>query len=135
MTNSIDNSQDVIYSRDVIARIADLRDDKDTYEIDADGLGDDWAVRYPDEAAELAALEALASALEGCGDWQYGEALIRDSFFVEYITDLIDDCYDMPALTEWPFRHMSMDYGAAAAEAEADYTAADFGGVLYLIRA
>ena len=36
---------------------------------------------------------------------------------------------------QWPFRHITIDYEAAAREAEVDYRIVDFDGVEYLIRA
>jgi hypothetical protein len=36
---------------------------------------------------------------------------------------------------EWPYRHLTLDYEAAAKEAEDDYIGVDFDGVTYLIRA
>jgi hypothetical protein len=35
---------------------------------------------------------------------------------------------------QWPYRHMTIDYEAAANEAEQDYMTVDFDGVEYLIR-
>ena len=120
----ISNTADVIDSRDVIARIEEL-----------EALGD---VLYADDVAELTALKALASEAESSPDWIHGETLIRESYFTDYIEQLIDDCYEMPkAFTsgEWPWRHATMDYEAAANEAKSDYFECDFDGVTYLIRA
>jgi hypothetical protein len=83
---SFSNSDDVIDSRDVIARIEYLRD-----WIAAAGEGDD----LDDAKAELAALEALESEAEGhASDWRYGETLIRDSYFEEYMDEMLEDIGD-----------------------------------------
>ena len=91
-----------------------------------------------DDHAELKALQALAEQGETeSRDWPHGETLIRRSYFVDYIEQLIDDCYEMPKQMhsgEWPYRHMTMDYEAAAKEAEQDYSSIDFDGEEYLIR-
>lgn len=126
MTNEISNTDDMIDSRDIIERIDQL----DGRAFDHDDLTDD-------EKSELKALKALAVQADSCADWGYGEALIRHSYFVDYIKELIDDCYSMPkemTSGEWPWRHVTVDYEAAAKEAECDYTFVDFGGVEYLIR-
>ena len=97
---------------------------------DCEGLSDD-------DHAELMALRKLAEQCDGCSDWQYGETLIRRSYWVKYIEQLIDDCYEMPKplkSDQWPYRHMTIDYKAAADEAEVDYISVDFDGVEYLIR-
>jgi DNA repair exonuclease SbcCD ATPase subunit len=87
---------------------------------------------------ELDILKALAEEAEAeSSDWQYGEQLIRKSYFVDYITETIHDCYELPKefnSGNWPFRHMTFDYEAAANEAEQDYASIDFDGVEYLIR-
>lgn len=70
-------------------------------------------------------------------DWIHGETLIREDYFTTYIEELIADCYRLPKeLTsgDWPWRHITVDYDAAADEAKADYMEADFDGVTYYIR-
>lgn len=70
-------------------------------------------------------------------DWSYGETLLHEEYFTKYIEDLIDDCYEMPKEMHsgnWPWRHMTMDYEAAADEAKQDYFEVDFDGVTYYIR-
>lgn len=123
MATPVSNVDDVIDSRDIIERIGDLegRDERDD-----------------DEQEELDTLIKLREQVEPyCPDWTDGATLIRHSYFVDYIEELIDDCYDMPEGMKagaWPWRHMKLNYEAAAQEAEQDYTAVDFDGVEYLVR-
>lgn len=139
---TIENTEDIIDSRDIIARIEELENERDDYTApNKDGyqtmIGADWAADNPEDAAELAALQALAQEAEDSPDWIHGETLIRRSYFVDYIAELINDCYEMPKEMnsgQWPYRHMTMDYEAAANEAEQDYMSVDFDGVEYLIR-
>ena len=122
MSNQIDNTQDIIDSRDIIARIEEL-----------EGIEEPNA----EEAQELAILLKVQEQAEDYSDWKYGEALIRESYFTDYIKELIDDCYELPKEFNsgaWPWRHMTLDYEAAADEAKDDYTWIDFDGVTYLIR-
>jgi hypothetical protein len=129
---TIENTENVIDSRDVIARIDELESCQDDHEADPTGG------HFSDEdAAELATLRALADEAESAPDWSHGETLIRRSYFVDYISELINDCYEMPKEMnsgQWPYRHMSIDYEAAANEAEQDYMSVDFDGQEYLIR-
>jgi len=121
MTNptTIDNTADVIDSRDVIARIEYLTD-----------LAEDCDY---DEVQELVALEALASQAEGyAADWHHGEALIRDSYFTEYAQQLADDMGAVPDDAAWPLT--CIDWQQAARELKMDYTAVEFDGVTYWIR-
>ena len=148
-TTPIDNTEDVIDSRDVIARIDelqavvdDLREEFDANPANAGVDFDNWVRNQvgcsTEEADELAALKALAAQCEGYGDWGHGEALIREDHFVKYIEELIDDCYTLPKeLTsgQWPYRHITIDYEAAAEEAKVDYTEVDFDGQTYFLRA
>lgn len=123
MSRTIDNSADIIDSREVIDRIEELETLTDTAELD--------------EVEELRSLLKVAEQGSGSPDWPYGEALIRDTYFTRYIEELIDDCYSLPKeLTsgDWPWRHITVDYEAAADEAKADYIDVDFDGVTYWIR-
>lgn len=125
MANTITNDDDIIDSRDIIERIEELN----SYDIS--DLSDE-------DIEELRTLKALAEEAEPeSSDWIHGETLIRRSYFVEYITETIHDCYEMPKKMtsgQWPYRHMYIDYEAATREAEQDYASVDFDGVEYLIR-
>lgn len=87
---------------------------------------------------ELNALKEICRQGEGYGDWAYGDLLINKSYFTDYIQELIDDCYEMPKdfnSDAWPWRHMKIDYEAAAEEAKHDYVEIDYDGTTYLFRA
>ena len=93
--------------------------------------GDTGADLYA-EALEYTALKALADEADGCGDWKYGELLIRESYFEAYAQALADDLgYIKPELS-WPYN--CIDWERAARELQMDYTSVDFDGVAYLIR-
>lgn len=112
----------VIDSRDVVERLEEL--------IDAEELDED-------EAEEWEQLQALVTECEGYSDWSYGATLIKDEYFTEYIEELIKDCYAMPKEMEsgeWPWRHITIDYEAAAEEAKQDYALVTFGDDEYWIR-
>ena len=141
ITATFDNTNDVIDSRDVIARIEELENEQaELLQQLSDGeiTEADMIAFDEDKGNELDALRELAAEAESSPDWIHGETLIRASYFVQYITELIDDCYDLPKeLTsgQWPYRHITIDFEAAAKEAEQDYISVDFAGVEYLIRA
>ena len=117
MTNEITNSQDIIDSRDIIARIADLEDDV-TLSIT--------------EIDELEALKALAEQCKGYGDWEHGEALIRDSYFEQYAQEMAENIGAIDHGARWPLSHI--DWPAAADELRADYMEVDFDGEAYQMR-
>jgi hypothetical protein len=141
MANKISNYDDIIDSRDVIARIEELAADvARLVELrDADTLTDEErdelaeiteAVTGAD--SELAVLQALADEASSAADWQYGEALIRDSYFVEYAQQLADDLGVIDSDAKWPANHI--DWEAAADELKVDYFNVEFDGVTYWIR-
>jgi hypothetical protein len=108
------NTDDIIDSRDVIEAIASLTADDPTN-------------------ASLPALIALAAqAADYAADWEYGEQLIRHTYFVEYAQELADDCGLIPRDVSWPLT--CIDWQHAARELEYDYTHVEFDGVTYLIR-
>ena len=120
--STVNNMQDVIDSRDVIQRIEELTD------IDPEEIGLD-----DEEKEELVALEELAKeASDYAPDWEYGEALIRDSYFEEYAQQLAEDCGMVNEAATWP--NNCIDWERAARELQHDYTAVDFDGVTYWIR-
>ena len=118
MTRTISNNDNMIDSRDVIARIEELSADR--AELDED------------DAAELQSLLDLASEAEGYApDWQHGATLIRDSYFVDYCQELCADIGDLPR--DLP-GYLVIDWEATARNLEMDYTTVSYGGVAYLIR-
>jgi hypothetical protein len=162
--DEITNDEDTIDSRDVIARIKYLADDRDSFTSECascdgtgeaitegkhgedknvdcpscDGAGsvddpDEWIDANPDEAEELAALEALAKEAEGyCSDWDSGAQLIRDSYFEDYAQELADDIGAIDSDAKWPLN--CIDWTQAARELQQDYTSVEFGDVTYWVR-
>ncbi len=131
MANTISNFDDVIDSRDVIARIEELEGEV----LNDDGVIDqsNEDADYRDKCGELAALQALADEASGyAADWQHGETLIRDSYFKDYAMELADDIGAIDNNASWPLT--CIDWDQAARELQMDYSAVDFDGVTYWIR-
>jgi hypothetical protein len=82
-------------------------------------------------AEEITSLNALLDEMGDC------EELIKESYFVEYITNIIDDCYDdikPKNSTHWPYYCVTIDYEMAARDAKVDYSNITYKGVDYLAR-
>ncbi len=145
MSRTISNSDDIIDPRDVIARIEELQDQRDSAKdaategptedtsgtwLTQDGMlvSDTWT---EDDETEYQSLKAFASDGEACADWSHGEAMIRDSYFVTYAQELADDLGYMNGnkAMNWPFT--CIDWKQAARELQYDYTSAEFDGVTY----
>jgi hypothetical protein len=134
------NTDDVIDVRDVIARVEELRAEKETHgdpDTDSPNMGD-WADKYPDESEELRMLESLLSDLCGYGgdeqwegDW-YPVPLIRESYFKEYAQELADDIGAVPGNAQWPMT--CIDWDQAARELQMDYSSVEFDGITYFYR-
>ncbi len=138
----------VIDSRDIIARIAELeaaRDDAaeryrwaiNAYEAESDPENSapnltDFQMDE-DDTAELAALLALEADAEGyADDWRYGVTLIRDSYFEDYARELAEEIGAMDPNASWPLT--CIDWAEAARQLQQDYTAVEFDGVTYWVR-
>lgn len=122
------NTDDVIDSRDVIARIEELKAIADAAAEDEDAPKLD-----EDEQAELAALKELELEASGyAADWEHGETLIRDSYFETYAQELAEDIGAIDRNANWPLG--CIDWKQAADELKVDYTSVDFAGVTYWVR-
>ena len=126
-TREISNSDDIIDSRDVIARIEFLQNAAEG----AEELG--MEVEY-DEREDLRTLVELAEQGQNSAeDWQYGATLIRDSYFVTYAQELAEDIGALPqGDSGWPA--YCIDWEWAARELRMDDTSVDFDGVTYWVR-
>lgn len=120
---SISNTDNIIDSRDVIERIAELQAERDA---DPEMFSDE-------DAEELAALQALDEAGSGWPNWKDGLTLILDSYFEDYARDLAADIGgDIFRDESWPACHI--DWSAAADSLRTDYGSIDFDGETYWLR-
>lgn len=153
---TVDNTQDILDSRSIIARIEELENDRESAGEDAykaiftdDRIGDnpddleteaeharigaeaEW--NTTDDGQELAALKSLADEAEGYSeDWKYGATLIRDSYFETYAQEIADDIGAIDSNAKWPLS--CIDWKQAAEELQQDYASVDFDDVTYWVR-
>jgi len=119
----IDNSQDLLDVRDIIARFEELESD---------------TARDDEDSEELSTLSALLEDLKGNGgdeDWRgcwYPITLIRDSYFRTYAEELAEDIGAINKDATWPLYHI--DWEAAAKALQVDYSTVEFSGVTYWYR-
>ncbi len=125
---NISKFDDVIDSRDVIERIEELESSLAEF-LDATD-GDDTA-NFSD-IDELRALRALAEECSSLStDWEYGETLIRYSYWQDYVQEMLEDCGEIPRNLPW---YISIDWEKTVASISQDYNLVDFDGVDYYIR-
>jgi len=136
---------DIIDSRDIIARIEELHEERETLSEELtkavdeeDGaefrrLSAECQEWEQDQGVELEELEIFARECSGYAPaWEYGEALILDTYFEEYARDLTEDLGDVDHDAPWP--HSYIDWEKAADALRMDYTAVEIGRYTYWIR-
>jgi hypothetical protein len=124
----LDLTDDIIDVRDIISRYEELEDlvtEQDTANVKADDLG------------EALILGKLLDELKGCGgdkqwrgDW-YPVTLIKNSYFIEYATDLVKDIGDMPRNIP---SYIEIDWEATANNIQQDYQYINIGEDTYWYR-
>jgi hypothetical protein len=153
--SEIDNYQDIIDSRDVEQRIAELHpfkvveNDITIEEFATEGEAAEFIEGKPeagdtgflpvteivvdeDEAEELRLLTELRDDVNS-SEWDDGLVLIRDSFFEDYAREMAEDLYGKQlGEATWPFT--SIDWEQAADELMVDYISVLFDGVTYYFR-
>ena len=133
---TVNNTHDILDSRDVISRIDELTEMRDEWiewqvgENTREDTPDPFGKEEQDELDMLVDLADEASAY--AADWEYGKTLIHGSYFKEYAQELAEDCGMIDADATWPAR--CIDWDQAAEELKQDYTSVDYGGVEYWIR-
>ena len=127
----VDNTQDVLDSRDIIKRIEVL-------ESEIESCGGVHALGSRGCGHGLEALLELQEDAQDAADWDHGAELIRDTYFTEYAQELAQDLAEdigeiVPgAFRGWPLAHI--DWEAAAEALTLDYTDVEFDGVTYWVR-
>jgi len=139
-STEISNTDDIIDSRDVIARIAELETELESLKENCETADSPEAfvaanlaaeLWEEEEAVELKSLRELTAEAEGYSDWHHGETLIRESYFTEYQQEMCDDCgYITKDFPTW----IVIDWEATSNNLRHDYTEVEFDGVTYLIR-
>ncbi len=133
----VSNTDDIIDSRDVIARIEELEAELEggyidgetsVYMVDDDG---DF-IDMDDEHEELKALKTLAEEAENVCSWEDGETLIRDTHFKDYAEQYADDSGAIDSTHYWPLD--CIDWDKAADDLQQDFSSVDFDGVTYWVR-
>jgi hypothetical protein len=139
----IDNSADIIDIRDLIARIEELREERDSWVLGApDGVEtanpEGWRIDEPYDAAELDTLESFVGEMKGSGgdhQWEgewYPVTLVRDSYFEDYAKDEAEQLDLIKDDVNWPYN--CIDWTRAANELQMDYSSADYDGITYWFR-
>ena len=131
--STVDLSADYIGVRDIIARVLELRDERDEYN-EKMGSPDAWDGVPDGEPEELAMLEGILSELAGYGDAEfdgdwYPLKLVADSYFTEYTQNLAEECGMVDTNARWPMT--CIDWEQAARELQMDYSSIEIRDTTY----
>lgn len=112
----IDNTEDIIDSRDIVERLRELG-----------GLDED-------DSDEFDSLSNLVDTINDYGgdSAEDGVTLIRDSYFETYAQEFAEEIGAIGSDGRWPT--YCIDWEWAARELQADYSALSFDGVTYWFR-
>lgn len=136
--NEISSIDDIIDSRDIMARIDELQSKRDDLE-DETGTDDEDEKKAAQQALEewddeneeeLEMWKAVADS--GIADFNYGVQLINENYFIRYCQELLQDIGDLPHNLPG---YIVIDWEATADNIKADYTEIDIGGNAYFVRA
>lgn len=134
----VNNTYDVIDSRDVFEKVDELESEIGGLKEDSSYLEDLYnpgtlESEIDELEEELKPIKAFADELkEASTESQDGETVVRGSFFETYAQELADDLGLTTDSDTWPLYHI--DWDAAADSLKQDYTEVDFDGVTYFIR-
>ena len=139
----IDNTDDVIDSRDVIERVEELESELAELGENIDLAEDDEERKEAREALrdwndnnldELKSLGDLCAEGEGAtSEWSDGTPLINDNYFTEYTEELCKDIGAIPSDLPWYISN-HIDWDGVAREIQIDYSSIDFDGTTFWIR-
>lgn len=142
MTNPISNSDNIINTSDLIARIAELESEREDLqtavaeegaETEKTACQDDLDAWDDANGGELKALQSFAADIEPyCADFKHGETLINESYFEEYAEELAKDVGVIDKEMQWPLT--CIDWEQAASELQQDYTSAEYNGTTFWFR-
>lgn len=140
LDDTLQDAEDSVYeSTDVPGKWGFTGCDSDSYDTQDEAIkaAKEYAQTSWDESEEgeeLKALKALADECEGYGDWEYGEALIRDSYMDEdwarqEMEDLGYISKDLPSLIA-----DNINWRGVLEDLQQDYTEVEWDGVTYWMR-
>ena len=148
MKTEIDLNADIIDVRDIIGRLEQLEEARESLREEFDSMPenegidfDNWVCNQVgfsrEEQNELDNLAAILEDLKGYGgdeqwrgDW-YPITLIRETYFTDYVQEMLEDCGTIPRdLPHW----VHIDWEATAREVKMDYSYISIGEVDYLYR-
>ena len=142
------NTDDIIDVRDIIERIEELERERESLRKEFDAMlenngvdFDHWVCNQSrftrEDQTELDTLMTIMEELKGCGgneQWcgdGYPMILIRESYFVDYCQELLEDCGE---ISRDLLHYIAIDWEATARNIMIDYSTVEIDGVTYLYR-
>lgn len=134
MTTEFSNRDDVIDTRDIVARIEELQAEVDNIDDMPEGDMLKHTVEGEEMRQELAKLQKLVEEINGYAgdDCEDGVTLIRDDHFEDYARELAEEIGAIEKKVSWPYT--CIDWEQAASKLQTDYTSVEYDGVTYWFR-
>ena len=153
------NFDDTTDSRDVIKAFESLYSLLDSAQYDEDEAAlegdesyegihfDEWVKavaqneehEYHDEAEDYLEFKRISDWAEHyCSEWNYGTAIIKESYMQTYAEEFLKDCYGWPPegvdTSQWPYNHLTMDFEGMVEEWGSDFNEIEIDGNNYWVR-
>jgi hypothetical protein len=121
--------QDIIDTRDVISRLAELESDLEIFMDE----GEDENIEEKDfeEIYELEVLRELESDLVSESEYKYGMTLIAEDHFEDYCRELVEEIGDLPK--DFP-SYIEIDWHQTSENLRVDYSEVQINGNTYYYR-
>ena len=123
INTEFDFNQDVIDSRDFYERYEELLSKYDEFETPEE-------IKNWSDLQEYTELKELVEYL-GETDCSFGVVLIAESYFTEYVKELLEDCGDVPREMPW---YIAIDWEETARNVAVDYSEVEVNGQTFLFR-
>jgi len=94
----------------------------------ADFDGEDHKILCYDDKEELEELRGLRDEIS---DWEDGNTLIAESYWVDYVEEMLKDCGDLPQCIP---PYIVIDWEETAENIAVDYNVVDYQGETYYVR-
>lgn len=111
--------------KDIKIQILKLKINEEELDDEIDTL---YRERWEVIVDELGELSDLRSEIP---EWYDGNALILESYWIDYVQDLLEDCGDLPRDIPW---YIVIDWEATAENIAVDYSTCEYQGNTYYYR-
>lgn len=138
INNTVFDTRDLIeyveyLQSNIVDAYNDQHPDNELSDIDEieEQASEDFLIEFQFEIEEWNELTCFVNELSGSPDYNYGEGVIHENYWEEYVQDLVTDCgYISKDFPSW----IEIDWSKTADNVSVDYITATYQGDTYYIR-